>query len=75
MTVYTPAEVRTAVAASMAGPFPLPETEDTVVLLRDAVKPALDDLPSHLNCEVVRLALETMFVMGLAAGAALGRGE
>jgi hypothetical protein len=73
--VFNPAEVIEAVKATMEGPFPLPEDEETAVLLNGAIHPALQDLPDHLRCEVVALALQTMFVMGLAAGAHLGRGE
>lgn len=66
-------QVFEAVRATCDGPFPLPEDETTAVLLANAVQPAVDSLPSHLQCEAVAMALSTMFVMGLSAGAELGR--
>lgn len=77
MSQFTADDLTMAVARTMQGGlmFPLVEDGETARVLQDAALPALEDLPPHHNCEVVRMALEAMFVMGVAAGLELGRGE
>lgn len=68
MTVLLePDEVRAAVAKTLHG-FPLPTNGDSRDLLHSIALPVLEELPPHLQCEVVGHALMTVFTMGLAAG-------
>lgn len=73
MSLYTSADLVVAVKAANAAEFPLVADIEMARVFADAVQPALEDMPPHLNCEVVKLALETLFVMGIAAGLELER--
>jgi hypothetical protein len=74
--VYSAKDLKVAVALSNTRPkFPLRSDSETGQILRLAINPALGGLPSRHDCEAVRLALETMFVMGVAAGIELERGS
>lgn len=72
--LFEPDQVRAAiVVADATVGFPLPDTAETKQMLAEAITPALEALPSHHDCEMVRHALMTMFVMGLAVGVELER--
>jgi hypothetical protein len=72
--IYTAKDLIAATARSNDGEFPLAEEPATVRVLSDAIAPALEDLPPHLVCEMVEIALKTVFTMGVAAGIELERG-
>ena len=76
MSQFTAEDLRAA-AARMTDDLAFPLTSDlaTAFVLNDVIAPALEDLPAHLNCEVVRHALQTLFVMGLDCGIQLERGR
>jgi hypothetical protein len=76
MKTYTANDLKVAVALTSARPrFPFLDAPELSAVLNDASAPALDDMPSHLNCEVVKYALQTMFIMGVACGIELERGS
>jgi hypothetical protein len=72
--IYTAQDLIAACTRSNDGEFPLAEVPETARVLDDAIAPAVEALPSHLQCEMVEIALKTVFTMGVAAGVELERG-
>lgn len=75
MTQFTADELVEATRrANAALEFPLKHDLQIALILDDVIAQAVKELPPNQDCEVVRNALKTLYVMGIDCGIQLERG-